>query len=345
MRALLSIACALLLWGCGARPPKSGVRVLTYASPYPSNHTFSQADIAWMKWVEAQSGGKIRIKPYWGGHLLSSNDNMVEIRHGVADIGMITPMYARSAHLQRVQQSFYSGIATIPQQIAIYHCLAAEFPQMNSEIRGLRILAVQGGNFPGILTRTRAVRSLADLKGLRLRAQADTADVLRALGADPVNMSMAEVYPAMARGVIDGVVAPADSLRSMHLADVGKYYSTIKISRGAYPARAMSLTLWNRLTPQERDILTRGEEIWEAAMVEQLDHALTIGQEYAKKEGLQQIPLSPGEQARFDALYRANATRLGVQVRRFGIDGVPIAERAAALVAAGNASCDQGESK
>lgn len=337
MRMIPLLIAALLTWGCHAKP--EGVRELSYASPYGDTHPFSRADITWMKWVERESGGRLKIKPHWGGHLLSSNDNMTEIRHGVADIGMITPMYARSAHLQRVQQSFYTGIDTIEQQYDIYKCLEREFPYLNSEVRGLHILALQGGNFPGILTRTRPVRTLADLRGLRLRAQADTADVLRAFGADPVNMSMAEVYPAMARGVIDGVVAPTDSLRSVHLADVGRYFSTLKIPRGAYPARAMSQRLWDSLTPQERDILSRSQKVWEKAMIAQLHKALTVGLDYAREEKLNMIPMPEAEQARFRALYRANALRLGEQVRRYGVDGVPIVERAAQIIGSGGAGC------
>jgi TRAP-type C4-dicarboxylate transport system substrate-binding protein len=333
MRTLFALLLPLLLWGCDK--PDPNVRVLTYASPYQASHTFSRADSVWMKWIEQQTGGRIRIKPYWGGHLLSSNENMTEVRHGVADIGLITPMYARSAHVQRIQQSFYSGIGDIGDQMAVYHCLAAEFPAMNGEAKGLHILAVQGGNYPGILTRDRPIRTLADLKGLRLRAQADTADVLRALGADPVNMSMAEVYPAMAKGVIDGVVAPADALRAVHLADVGRYFSTIKVPRGAYPGRAMSQRLWDSLSPADHDIFTRGQKVWEDAMIRELDAALVSGHAYAREAGIQEIALAAGEQQRFDQLYHANAVQLSGALDTYGIDGRAIAARAAQLIASG----------
>ena len=344
--AFLLTMLGLMLAGC-SKPLPPGTIELTYASPYAATHTFSRADITWMKWIEAESHGHIRIRPYWGGVLLSSNENMLEIRHGIADIGMITPMYARSAHLQRVQSSFYSGIRSIPDQIAVYKCLAATYPEMNAEANGLHLLAIQGGNVPGILTRKRPIRSLADLKGLRLRAQEDTAAVLRAFGADPVNMSMAEVYSAMAKGVIDGVVAPADSLKAVHLADVGRYFSTLKVPRGAYPGRAMSQALWERLSPADQDLFTRGELVWEQAMNSELDAALTAGEHYAQSEKIEIVPLAPGEQARFDALYRANAFRLGRNLKAYGIDGEPIARRAAALIAARDASgtmtCETGK--
>lgn len=330
MKRFLALAAALALAACGT--PDPNVQVLSYASPYTATHPFSRADIIWMKWIEQKTGGRIKIHPHWGGHLLSSNENMLEIRHGVADIGMVTPMYARSAHTQRIQPSFYSGVKDIGQQIAVYRCLADEFPAMNAELNGLRVIAVQGGNFPGILTRNKPIRSLADLQGLRLRAQADTADVLRALGVDVVNMSMAEVYPAMAKGVIDGVVAPADALRSMHLADVGKYFSTIKIPRGAYPGRALSMQVWNRLSDGDKAIFTASEKVWEDAMVASIDRALIDGFAYAKEAGLNIIPMPAAEQARFDAMYSANATRIARYLLPFGVDGPAMATRASQLI-------------
>ena len=333
MRRFLVLAAALMLAACGK--PDPNVRVLTYASPYAATHPFSRADVVWMKWIEQRTGGRIKIQPSWGGHLLSSNENMLEIRHGVADIGMVTPMYSRSAHIQRIQPSFYSGVGDIHQQIAVYRCLADEFPQVNGELRGLRVLAVQGGNFPGILTRDRPIRSLADLRGLRLRAQADTADVLRALGVDVVNMSMAEVYPAMAKGVIDGVVAPADALKAVHLADVGKYFSTLKIPRGAYPGRALSMQVWNSLSAEDKAIFTESEKVWEDAMVAEIDKALTDGFTYARDSGLQIIPMPAPEQARFDSLYRDNAFRIARRLDPYGIDGHAMATRAAELIGNG----------
>jgi len=343
---LLALTLGLLLSGCGKQ---RDALELTYASPYPVTQTFSRADIVWIKWIEAQSHGRIHIRPFWGGALLSSNENMLEIRHGVADIGMITPMYSRSAHLQRTQQSFYSGIRTISDQVAVYKCLDASFAPMRGDTAGLHVLAIQGGNFPGILTRNKPIRSLVDLKGMRLRAQADTADVLRALGADPVNLSMAEVYPAMAKGVIDGVVTPADALKSMHLADVGRYFSTLKIPRGAYPGRAMSQGLWDRLGPRDQALFTAGEVVWEDAMRTLLDQALTIGQDYARAEKIETVPIAPGDQAKFDALYRANAFRLGRALSAYGIDGEPIARRATELIAARDAgrpeACQTGETR
>jgi TRAP-type transport system periplasmic protein len=70
-----------------------GATDLMYASPYSPNHTFSRADKTWMRWVLERSGGGLRIHPIWSGGLISADQSLLELRHGVADIGLITPIY------------------------------------------------------------------------------------------------------------------------------------------------------------------------------------------------------------------------------------------------------------
>ena len=103
--------------------------MLTYATPYGPGHPFSRADLRWIEHVERASGGSLRIRPVWSGGLLSSEMSMEELRHGVADIGLITPIYVRGGtHLIRMQSGFYSGADSIEAQVALYRCLERSTP-------------------------------------------------------------------------------------------------------------------------------------------------------------------------------------------------------------------------
>lgn len=335
MRRLL-IALALTLIAACQAPPPAGVRVLTYASPYSPSHPFSRADATWMKFVEARSGGRLHIKPYWSGALLSSDQTLVEIRHGVADIGLITPIYARGgAHLVRTQAGFYGGVHSIPEQIAVYKCLETRFPEIGHEMSGLHILAVQGGNFPGVVTRERPVANLNDFKGLRLRVPTELTAVLKKLGADPVDMPMGEVYSAMAKGVVDGVVAPTDTLKSLHFGEIAKYYSTLHVSRGAYPARAMSAKTWASLPSDLQTVLTEGQTVWEEAMASELTKAAASGADYGHKSGIRFVDFDPADQKRFDALYNQTSLEDAGRLKALGIDGEPVFRQAQAIIAGG----------
>ena len=299
-----------------------GATTLTYATPYGPNHTFSRADKTWMRWVEEHSGGSLSIRPIWSGALLSSDQSMIELRHGVADIGLITPIYARGgAHLLRIQTGFYSGAKTFEEQVAMYRCLAAAWPEYAHELRGLKVLAVQGGTLPGLLTRTRPIRRLDDLRGLRVRVPTELLNVLRDLGADPVSMPMGEVYSALAKGVLDGVVAPADTLKSLHFGEVAKYFTEIDIPRGAYPARAMNLARWGKLSDQQRAVLEDSIPIWETALSTETRAAVLSGEAAGRAQGVEFIAVPPEDQRRFDSLYQRDAARSAEELSRFEIDG------------------------
>ncbi|MEO5706271.1 MAG: TRAP transporter substrate-binding protein DctP [Alteraurantiacibacter sp.] len=321
MKWLVIVLAALLTVSC-AKPLPPGVTELTYATPYPPSHPFSKADQRWIDWVEGQSAGRLRIRPLWSGALLSADMSMEELRHGVADIGLITPIYVRgNTHLLRIQTGFYSGAKSVEAQVALYRCLAAQEPQVARELRGLQVLAVQGGLLPGILMRNQRLTSLDDLRGKRIRAPTELLPVLSALGADPVNMPMGEVYSAMTKGVIDGVIAPPDTFRALHFVDVGRYYYDLQVPRGAYPARAMGQRKWDELAPWQRDLLARSTAVWETALADEIRASEAIG----RAEGVGRIeitPADPTDQRRFDDLYLRVGQTNAEGLSEFGIDGM-----------------------
>jgi TRAP-type C4-dicarboxylate transport system substrate-binding protein len=335
------VALLLLLGGCAPEPNDGGVTELVYATPYSPTHPFSRADRRWIEFVESQSGGSLRIRPSWSGALLSSEHSMVELRHGVVDIGLITPIYVKGgAHLIRMQSGFYSGVHSIEQQVALYRCLADGNSQFAHEIAGLTSLAVQGGSLPGIVTRDRPIASLDDLQGLRIRVPGELLNVMRDLGADPVNMPMGDVYSALAKGVIDGVVAPTDTFRALHLAEVAKFYTPLAVPRGAYPARAIGTERWLTLSAAERDVLEASIPIWEAALADENRRALDEGWQYALEKGVVEVMISAEDQVRFDALYAREAERNAAALSRYGIDGAAVLAAARASNGAdGRVSC------
>ena len=73
---------------------------------------------------------------------------------------------------------------------------------------------------------TKPVRSMADLKGLKLRAPTRmTNRYLAALGATPVGMPVPQVGDALSKGVIDGAVVPYEVVPSVKIQELVKYHS------------------------------------------------------------------------------------------------------------------------
>jgi TRAP-type C4-dicarboxylate transport system substrate-binding protein len=325
---LLGLSCC----GTAAQPGAQVIR-LRFASPYGPMHPFSRADRAWIEHVQAAAQQRLQIEAFWSGSLISTEQSLLELRHGVADVAVVVPIAARGgAHALRMQTGFYAGASSFEQQVAVYKCLARQFSALDHELSGLRVLAVQGGSLPGVFTRERAVRSLEDLRGLRLRAPTELLGILKTLGADPVHLPMSEVYSALAKGVIDGVIAPSDTLKALHFAEVGHYFTQLAIPRGAYPARAISLRALQRLPPDLQQLLIASSAFWETALAHELELAARSGSEFGRAHGVSFLTVPAAEQMRFDAAYNLAARETAKRLNQRGVDGTAMFERAQALI-------------
>jgi len=69
---------------------------------------------------------------------------------------------------------------------------------------------------------------MEDLRGMKVRSVGRQADMVKALGATPVAMDPADMYEALRRAVLDGVVGPAEMLQGWKLADLIKYVTVPK---------------------------------------------------------------------------------------------------------------------
>ena len=83
-------------------------------------------------------------------------------------------------------------------------------------------------------TNVRQVKTLADFKGLKLRAPTrQTNKLLAALGASPVGMPLPVVPDAVSKGTIDGFLLPWEIMPALKLQEMVKYHSETDRSRPA----------------------------------------------------------------------------------------------------------------
>ncbi|MDN3921449.1 TRAP transporter substrate-binding protein [Roseateles violae] len=79
------------------------------------------------------------------------------------------------------------------------------------------------------------VRTMADLRGLKLRAPTRlTNKYIAMLGATPVSMPVPQVGDALSKGVIDGAVVPYEVVPSVKLQELAKFHSEIDPAEPAF---------------------------------------------------------------------------------------------------------------
>ena len=94
-----------------------------------------------------------------------------------------------------------------------------------------------------LFTVDRPVAEPGDLRGLRIRTAGHVeGEMVKSLGGAPVSMSSAELYEALERGTIDGMVSYLGTIVSRGLEDVVKYATRAHF--GAYSVDAYANTAW-----------------------------------------------------------------------------------------------------
>jgi TRAP-type C4-dicarboxylate transport system substrate-binding protein len=103
-----------------------------------------------------------------------------------------------------------------------------EYVQLNamSEFKDVKPLAFHVHGDGVFHMRDKPIRTMADLKGLKVRAPTrQTNKFLAALGATPVAMPVPQVSEALSKGVIDGAVVPYEVVPSVKIQEIVKYHS------------------------------------------------------------------------------------------------------------------------
>jgi tripartite ATP-independent transporter DctP family solute receptor len=116
-------------------------------------------------------------------------------------------------------------------------------------------LAFYDSGARSIYNNIRPVRSIADLKGLRLRVQQSEqmSDMIRALGASPVELPYGQVLTGLATKLIDGAENNWPSfVTTDHYKHAGHY--TLTEHTMSPEVLVMSLKAWQSLSTEERGI-------------------------------------------------------------------------------------------
>jgi len=105
------------------------------------------------------------------------------------------------------------------------------------------------------------IKSLADLKGLKMRIPGLGGEVMKKLGVNPVLLPAGEIYTALERGTIDATewVGPAlDSM--MGFAKAAPYYYTGWHEPGSILEITFNKARWEKLSDEHKAIITAASE-------------------------------------------------------------------------------------
>jgi TRAP-type C4-dicarboxylate transport system substrate-binding protein len=209
---------------------------LACADPAPVrlklHHFFSSVSCAhekfltpWARKVEAESNGRIRIDIFPSMQLGGAPAQLFDqARAGLADIVWAAPSSTpgRFAGIEAFELPFLLSHRALVNSRALEDYAAANLREEFGDFHPISFSCRDGG----VVHANRPIRSIADLRGLRLHVPNRlAAAAVRALGARDVAAPIPQVPMAVARHVIDGCLDPWDLMPALRLDDLLKCHA------------------------------------------------------------------------------------------------------------------------
>lgn len=186
-----------------------------------------QAQI-WNPWCEKigkESAGKIKCQIYPAMQLGGTPPQLFDqARDGVADIVWTVPTYQAGRFLK----SEVFELPFMARNAEIGSPALWDYVQKNAmdEFKGVKILALHVHDGSLLHFSGKAVKTLEDLKGLKVRGPTRIgAKFLTALGATPVQMPLPQVPESISKGVIDGAMVPWEGVPPIKLQEIAKFHT------------------------------------------------------------------------------------------------------------------------
>src|SRR4030067_3030959 len=198
-----------------------GAIELKFANFFPVPARQSKICEEFIKDLEARSGGELKIRLFTAGTLLSAPKIYDGVVEGIADIGFSNISYTFGRF--RVTEALDLPLG-FPNAWVANHVANDFFREFKpKEWDKIHMLSMHTSPVNVILSATKPVNKMEDLKGMTLRGLGLIADVVSALGGTPRSIPMPEAYEAVQKKVIDGLMIPMETLRAFRLAEVTKY--------------------------------------------------------------------------------------------------------------------------
>jgi tripartite ATP-independent transporter DctP family solute receptor len=288
MAVAMSLA-VLGLTGCAQGGAKTSAEataenpmVLTLAHGLSETHTVHIAMTEFADKVEERTNGRIQVRILPNGQLGSENENMEQLMAGVISMTKVS-----APGLATYNESYHAfGLPYIFDDTEdFYHVMDSGQMQdffLSSSDDGFVTLTYYTSGARSFYTKNKAIRTPADLKGLKIRVQdmKSQTDMMKALGGIPVAMSYGDVYTSLQTGIIDGTENNETALTTGKHGEICKVYSTDQ--HAMIPdVMVMSAKVWKTISPEDQQIIleaahesTESHKIaWDAAIDEAIQEA------------------------------------------------------------------------
>lgn len=210
-------------------------------------------------YIEKASGGKIQVEVYPNGQLGSEDEILQQVQSGAVEMAT-----ASCNQYSTIQPKF--AVLDIPflfdsyeQAWMVLDSIVGQDILATLENNGLKGLGWFENGFRNVTTTNRAVSTLEDFKGFKIRTMAASNHMLnfQSLGANPTPVPYSELYMALSQSIVEGQENPLANIWDINLYEVQSY---VCMTRHIYDPMPLSCNLnwWNSLPAEYQEIIQHG---------------------------------------------------------------------------------------
>jgi TRAP-type C4-dicarboxylate transport system substrate-binding protein len=338
-RTLLRTGAAAALGGAALNGlAQQAVTLKFHTFMAPTSNVWLNMHKAWMDKVEKDSKGRIKFEAYpamqLGGTPVQLYD---QARDGVVDIVWTLPgnTTGRFPRVEVFELPFMMSNAEATSK-AYWEYVQTLAPD---EFKDTQVIALHVHG-PGVIhTVDKAVKTVADMRGLKVRAPTrQVTKLVGSLGATPVGMPLPQIPDALSKGTITGCVIPWEVVPSVKVHELTKHHAEFDPAGGALYTTtfvmAMNKAKYNSLPPDLKKVIDANSGMATSAWLGKVQQAGDIpGRKAAVEQpGTSIFTVSAAEAQEFRRRSRQIEVEWVEDMNKRNFDGRKLLDTAKALI-------------
>ncbi|MBI5439775.1 MAG: TRAP transporter substrate-binding protein DctP [Deltaproteobacteria bacterium] len=235
-----------------ADQPKLKLRLQTHLIPTQTARTLGM----FAEQVTLASKGSIEVTVFPVGAILPLKEVLDAVSKGTLDMAYYPEgFWFKQVPVSELGQGVPYAFKNLDQ--AKTFMWKKGYEELLREAYAKQNVYVWGGEpFPVGLMTKKPIKTLADVKGVKLRATGMMAEFFGRLGASTSVIAAGELYTALATGVVSGAHwGDAGPMYEMKFQEVLKNYMEPEPIQGGWNNFMINLDVWKKMTPEQRTAL------------------------------------------------------------------------------------------
>ncbi len=273
----------------------------------------------WCKEVEKRSNGKIKVAFFPGGTLVPANQSYEGAVRGITDISLTSQQWAPGRFPQTEGVALPIRVKSSTQGTKLINAWYKKFkPKEYDDVKVLYMFTSGPSHFMTL----KQLNSINQLKGLKIRAAGETSKIVLAMGAVPVSVPISDAYEAFQRGVCEGVLLAAETLKAFRWGDLLRgLQQNDGIGSVSTLLVVMNKQKWNSLSPDMQKLVEQVSEEWAEKTGPVWDDIDREAIDFARSQGLKTVTISKEEAAASAQKMKPLLDAYVVNMKKLGLPG------------------------